>query len=163
MRREFPKLSSRLLLAVGLGVIATLSLTGCWKKSGDAIVLDKEHIAAREVTPTPAADSSAYPSPSKPSPIQMTSGEVQEPRELAPDEIVVDTYIMKKDVRGTSRDPRALTNEQWIVTVEMVSDLRRIGVHTDKAHWDKLKIGDRTHVTYKQGKYTGTVWDADID
>jgi hypothetical protein len=144
-------------------LVLVLSLTGCWKKSGDAIVLDKEHIAAREVTPTPAADSSAEPSASKPSPIEMTLSEVPEPRELASDEIVVDSYVMKKDVRGTSRDPRALSDEQWVVTVQMVSDLRRIAVHTDKAHWDKLKIGDRTHVTYKQGKYTGTVWDADID
>jgi hypothetical protein len=126
------------LLAVGLEVIAILSLTGCWKKSGDAIVLDKEHIAAREVTPTPAADSSVEASASKPNPVEMTPGEVQEHRELAADEIVVDSYVMKRDVRGTSGDPRALSDEQWIVTVQMVSDLRRIAVHTDKAHWDKL-------------------------
>ena len=75
----------------------------------------------------------------------------------------MDTYVMKKDVRGTSRDPRAMSDEQWIVKVQMVDDLRRIKVQTDKAHWDKVKVGDRINVSYRQGNYTGTVWSAEID
>ena len=82
---------------------------------------------------------------------------------MAEDEIDVDGYVMKKDVRGTSRDPRAMSDEQWIVRVQMVDDLRRIKVQTDKAHFDKVKIGDRIKVSYRQGKYTGTVWASEID
>ena len=38
-----------------------------------------------------------------------------------------------------------------------------INVQTDKLHWDKVKVGDRIKVSYRQGKYTGTVWAAEID
>jgi hypothetical protein len=93
----------------------------------------------------------------------VVSYEEATPRELAEDEMVVDTYVMKKEARGTSRDPRATTDEQWIVRVQMVADLQRIKVQTDKAHWDKVKVGDRINVSYRQGKYTGTVWSAEIE
>jgi hypothetical protein len=85
------------------------------------------------------------------------------PRELAEDEIVVDTYGMKKDVRGTSRVPRAMRDEQWIVGAKIIADLRRFNVHTDQPHFDKVKVGDRIKVSYRQGKYTGTAWAAEID
>jgi hypothetical protein len=84
------------------------------------------------------------------------------PRELAEDEIVVDTYVMKKDARGTSRDPRATSDEQWIVQVQMIGG-PRIKVQTDKAHWDKVKIGDQINVSYREGKYTGTIWASEIE
>ena len=29
--------------------------------------------------------------------------------------------------------------------------------------WEKLRENDRVKVTYRAGKYTGTVWDAEID
>ena len=45
-----------------------------------------------------------------PGPSKLTSEE--KPRELVEDEIAVDTYVMKKDVRGTSRKPRAIRDEQ---------------------------------------------------
>ena len=80
---------------------------------------------------------------------------------LAEDE--VGNYVMKKDVRGTSRDPRARSDEQWIVRVQMVDDLHRISIQTDQPHYDKVKVGDRIKVSYRQGKYTGTVWAAEID
>jgi hypothetical protein len=32
--------------------------------------------------------------------------------ELAPDEIVVDSYVMKKNVRGTGKDPRVSSQEK---------------------------------------------------
>jgi hypothetical protein len=70
---------------------------------------------------------------------------------------MLDTYVMKKDVRGTSRDPRAMSDEQWIVKVQMIDDLRRFNVQTDKLHWDKVKVGDRINVSYRPGKHTGTV------
>jgi hypothetical protein len=147
-------------------LVASLSVTGCWKKSGQAVVLDKEHIAAAEITPTPAptVEQSASPNGSTPIPGESPSGEVEYVyREMAEDEIDVDGHVMKKDVRGTSRDPRAMRDEQWIVRVRMVADLQRIKLQTDKAHWDKIKVGDRIKVSYRQGKYTGTVWYAEIE
>ncbi|HEX7518595.1 MAG TPA: hypothetical protein VF345_15050 [Chthoniobacterales bacterium] len=155
---------SQVILGFMAGIAVILSSAGCSKKSGEAVVLEKEHIAAREITPTPTTQQSATPSGPTPSPSESPSKEEEyKPRVLAEDEIVVDTYVMKKDVRGTSRDPRADTDETWIVKVQMVSDLRRIDVRTDRAHWDKVKVGDRINVSYRQGKYTGTVWHAEID
>lgn len=163
MRRDLFALRPRILLGFAAGLIVILSFAGCSKKSGTAVVLEKEHIAAREITPTPTAQQSASPSEPTPGPSELASQEEAKARELREDEIVVDTYVMKKDARGTSRDPRAMSDEQWLVKVQMVSDLRRFDVHTDQAHWDKVKIGDRIKVSYRQGKYTGTVWSAEID
>ena len=148
------------LLAV---MVVIASLTGCWKKSGQAVVLEKEYIAAREVTSTPAAQGSVSPSSPTPGLDGVVIYEEVAPRELAEDEIDVDSYVMKKDVRGTSRDPRARQDEQWIVAVQMVDDLRRFNVQTDKSHFDKVKVGDRIKVSYRQGKYTGTIWAAEIE
>lgn len=163
MDRDTLKHRPRILFGLTVGLIATLSFAGCYRKSGPAVVLEKEHIAAKEVTSTPAAQESVSPGSPTPGSSEVVIYEEATPRELAEDEIVVDTYVMKKDARGTSRDPRAMTDEQWIVWVQMVADLRRIKVQTDKAHWDKVKVGDRINVSYRQGKYTGTVWAAEID
>jgi hypothetical protein len=145
--------SARNVFPALLGFAVVLSFAGCSKKSGEAIVVDKEHIAAREVTATPAVETS--PSPSK-------SEENEEPRALAKNEIVVDGIVMDREVRGTSRDPRAGTEEQWSVKVRLVADGRRFNVQADKAKWEKLKPGDRIKVKYSEGKYTGTVWGAEI-
>jgi hypothetical protein len=154
---------SQVILGFIAGMAMILSFAGCSKKSGKAVVLEKEHIDAREITPTPIAQQSASPTEPTPGASELASREEEKPRELAEDEIVVDTYVMKKDARGTSRDPRATSDEQWIVRVQMIADLRRIKVQTDKAHWDKVKIGDRISVSYREGKYTGTVWAAEIE
>jgi hypothetical protein len=157
---------SQTIFGVIAVIVASVSVTGCWKKGGQAVVLEKEHIAAAEPTPTPApaAEQSASPNGSTPSPSESPAKEVEyETRELAEDEIEVDTYVMKKDVRGTSRDPRATRDEQWIVNVQMIEDLRQIKVRTDQRRYDKLKVGDRVKVSYRQGKYTGTVWYAEIE
>ena len=142
-------------------MVASVSLAGCDKKRGPAMVLEKEYIAAKEVIPTPAAQESVRSS----SPTPGLDGVVtyEEVREMAEDEIDVDGHVMKKDARGTSRDPRAMTDEQWIVRVQMVADRLRIKVQTDKAHWDKVKVGDRINISYRQGQYTGTVWSANIE
>ena len=144
-----------------LAVLAALSMAACTKKGGDAIVLEKEHIAAADprpsVTPSPTVANetgSTEPSPSE------TAQYIE--RELAPDEIVVDTFVMKEDVRGTKKDPRATTDEQWRVSVQLVNGGRQFVVHTDRAHYDKLKPGDRIKVRYKEGNYTGTVWGSEI-
>ena len=143
------------------GMAVLLSFAGCSKKSGKAEVLEKEHIAAREIVSTPTPDPNATPraiAASSPEP----SPRYEEAPELAEDEIDVDSYVMKKDARGTSRDPRATDDEQWIVRVQMIGG-PRIKVQTDKAHWDKVKIGDQINVSYRQGNYTGTVWAAEIE
>jgi hypothetical protein len=163
MRQTFRERRARIVFGFMVAVAVTLAFAGCSKKSGKAVVLDKERIAAREITPTPTAQQSASPSEPTPGPSELASQEEEKPRELAEDEIEVDTYVMKKDARGTNRDPRAMSDEQWIVRVQMIADLLRIKVQTDKAHWDNVKIGDRINVSYRQGNYTGTVWAAEIE
>ena len=78
-------------------------------------------------------------------------------------EIAVDQYVMKPEVRGTSRDPRALQNEQWLVKVRMIANGRSFNVAADRAQFEKLKKGDRVQVRYRLGKYTKTVWAAEIE
>ena len=165
MSRDLFNLRPRILVALVTGVAVILSVAGCWKKSGQAVVLEKEHIAAKEISPTPTAtaEQSASPSTPTPAPSEIASKEKEETQELREDEIVVDTYVMKKDARRTSRDPRAMGDEQWIVRVQMIDDLRKIKVQTDRAHWEKVKIGNRIKVSYREGKYTGSVWSAEIE
>ena len=143
-------------------------LVGCWKKSGEAIVEEKEHIDAGEIPPTPtpgpastvAAEVAVQPGTT---PREPPAQEEYVEKELAPDEIVVDTYVMKKDVRGTSKDPRAYPGlEQWRIKVRMIDGGRGFTVHAKKAQFERLKVGDRVKVRYREGKYTGTVWSAEI-
>jgi hypothetical protein len=127
-----------------------IGFSGCEKNSGEAVVLAKEHIDAALPTPeTPNAEST--PSPN------------EQLRPMADDEIVVDGYAMKPEVRGTSRDPRALKHEQWMVKVRMVDNGRTFQVPADQAKWEKLREHDRVKVKYRTGKYTGTVWAAEIE
>ena len=95
-----------LLLMMGLG--------GCEKKSGDAIVIGKNYVAA-----------------------------VKQGEEI--------------------KDERATSHEQWIVKARIVDNGRTIEVHVDRGQWEKLRENDRVKVTYCVGKYTGTVWDAQIE
>jgi hypothetical protein len=133
-----------------LGLLAIFCLAGCEKQSGEAVVLTKEHIAA-----APPASETATPSAS------ATSDE--QPRPIGDDEITEDGYVMKPEARGTSRDPRALKDEQWLVKVRMIYDGRTFNVQTDQGQFDKLKEGDRVQVKYRLGKYTKTVWGAAIE
>jgi len=127
-----------------------IAVTGCEKKSGEAVVLAKEHIdAALPTGETPNAQSA--PSPD------------EQPRPIADDEITVDGYAMKPEARGTSRDPRALKHEQWVVKVRMLDDGRTFQVPADQAKWEKLREDDRIKVRYRTGRYTGTVWSAEIE
>ena len=127
-----------------------MAVTGCEKNSGEAVVLSKEHIDAALPTPeTPNAGSEPGPT--------------AEIRPMADDEIAVDGYVMKPEARGTSRDPRALKDEQWIVKVRMLDNGRTLQVPADKAKWEKLRENDRVKVRYRTGKYTGTVWAAEIE
>lgn len=127
-----------------------IAVTGCEKKHGEAVVLSKEHIdAAPPIKETPNAQSATTPE--------------AELRPMADDEIAVDGYVMKPEVRGTSRDPRALNHEQWMVKVRMLDNGRTFQVPADQARWEKLRENDRVKVRYSTGKYTGTVWAAEIE
>jgi hypothetical protein len=139
-----------------LGLLAIFCLAGCEKQRGEAVVLAKEHIAAAPpISETSPADPAASPNE-----ISTTSEEL---RPIGDDEITVDGYVMKPDVRGTSRDPRALKDEQWRVKVRMIDDGRTFSVEAEQGQFDKLKEGDRVQVTYRIGKYTKTVWGAEVD
>jgi hypothetical protein len=146
------KILNRAFLAVALSL--AMGLGGCTKKYGEAIVLEKEHIDAAEPTPTPVKAVAAA---------DESSAQEDIKRELAADEIVVDSYVMKKEVRGTGKDPRAYVDEQWLVKVALAKGGREFTVRTDRAHYNKVKVGDRIKVTYHQGKWTRTVWSAGIE
>jgi hypothetical protein len=142
LRTSVPPLVVAALLMIGA--------TGCEKKSGEAVVLAKEHIdAALPTAETPNAQSA--PSPD------------EQLRPMRDDEIAVDGYVMKPEERGTSRDPRALSHEQWIVKVRMLDNGRTFQVPADQAKWEKLRESNRVKVRYRTGKYTGTVWAAEIE
>jgi hypothetical protein len=127
-----------------ISVTVALLCGGCDRHSGEAIVRGKEHIPVAEVVPSPATSGTA-------SADQPTPG------------ATIVTEDSGSAVRGSNKDPRAVDHEQWIVSVEMVKDLRRIEVRVDQPRWEALKIGDRVKVTYKIGRYTGTVWDSAIE
>ena len=97
-----------------VALLLLLVLGGCEKKSGDAVVVGKDYVAA-----------------------------VKQGEEV--------------------KDERATNHEQWVVEVRMLDNGRKIQVRADRAQWEKLRENDRVKVTYRAGKYTGTVWDADIE
>jgi hypothetical protein len=146
-------ISLHLFMALLLG----LGFSGCDKKRSEATVIAKEHIDAAEIKPSPTPKASGDET--------KDAAPDNEPvyREMAPDEIDVDGIVMKKEVRGTSKDPRATTDEQWRIRVEIAAARQSQVIRTDRAHYDKLKIGDRIKVRYRQGQYTGKVWFADIE
>jgi hypothetical protein len=133
-----------------VAVFLIIAVTGCEKKRGEAVVIAKEHIdAALPTAETPNVKSADTPD--------------EHLRPMRDDEIEVDGYVMKQEVRGTSRDPRALKDEQWIVKVRMLDNGRTFQVPTDQTKWEKLREKDRIKVRYRTGKYTGTVWAAEIE
>jgi hypothetical protein len=124
--------------------------TACEKNGGEAVVLAKEHIDAA----LPTAETRNT---------QSETGASAKIRSMADDEISVEGYVMKPEARGTNRDPRALRREQWIVKVRMLDNGRTFQVPADQAKWEKLSQNDRVKVRYRTGKYTGTVWAAEIE
>jgi hypothetical protein len=133
-----------------VAVFLIIAVTGCEKKRGEAVVIAKEHIdAALPTAETPNAQSA--PSPD------------EQRRPMRDDEIAVDGYVMKPEVRGTSRDPRSLKDEQWIVKVRMLENGRTFQAPADQAQWRKLRENDRVKVRYRTGKYTRTVWAAEVE
>jgi hypothetical protein len=119
-------------------LLAIVCLAGCEKQSGEAVVLAKEHIAAAPpISKTSRAGPAASPN--------EVSTSAEQPRPIGDEEITVDGYVMKPDVRGTSHDPRALKDEQWLVKVRMLDD----GPHVERSG------GSRT-VRQTKGGRSGT-------
>ncbi len=85
-------------------------------------MVSKEHIDA------------ASPSNETPATQSVTTPEA-EIRRMRDDEITVDGCGMKPNVRGTSHDPRALQDEQWLIKVRILHNGRTIQVHADQAQW----------------------------
>jgi hypothetical protein len=148
------------LVSFQLVVALVLGVSGCSKKRSEAIVIAKEHIDVAAPKPSPTATPSMDDVKDRPA---DTPAEEVTLREMAPDEIEVDSFVMKKEFRGTSKDPRAKDEEQWRIEIRIVDIGQAKVIQTDRAHYDKLKIGDRIRVAYYKGKYTGTVWTAEIE
>ena len=144
------------MLRFVLGLLGIFYLAGCEKHSGEAVVLAKENIAAAP----PISETSPAGSPASPNEVSTSAEEL---RPIGDDEVTVDGYVMKPEVRGTSRDPRALKDEQWLVKVRMIYDGRAFNVRADQGQFDKLKEGDRVRIRYQLGKYTKTAWGAEIE
>jgi hypothetical protein len=138
-----------------------MAFAGCEKKSGTAVIILKEHIPVREKGRSPASEIAKTPK-SEPSG-RSKKPVINEEKEMDRDgTITVDGYVMAPEVRGTGHDPRALSHEQWIVTVRLVDTGHSFHVQTDRAQFEKLNNADLVQVIYRVGKYTGTVWDAEI-
>ena len=147
-------------------MLATMGLIGCDKKTGEAVVLSKEHIDAKPPTAeTPNMSPTGVQGTARPTETQAESAPTPDVqiREMADDEIDVEGYVMKPEVRGTSRDPRAKENEQWLVKVRILDVGRTIQFPADKVQWGKLRENDRIRVKYRTGKYTGSIWTAEIE
>ena len=138
-------------------LVQGLSLSGCDKKRSEAIVISKEHIDVAEIKPSPTPRATGD---------EMNESRTDEKpvyREMAPDEIDVDGFVMKREVRGTGKDPRATSVEQWRIKVQIPDARQSLTIQSDRAHYDRLKIGDRIRIKYRQGQFTGKVWFADIE
>ncbi len=142
-----PTKSARRACHATLILATLLAFTGCWKKSGEAIVIGKDYVPANASYSQP--NESPTPGPS------LTPEE-----EAARDTALTEAY---ESFIGPPLDPRANGEEQWIATVRLVGDGRLVEVRLDKARWDKLQPDDRVQVHYREGKYTGTIWSSDID
>ena len=70
--------------------------------------------------------------------------------------------VSPAEASPTAASSPRMSEEQWIVSVRMLSDNRWIDVPVLKPQFEKLKEGDRVNVVFREGKYTGTVWSAEI-
>ncbi len=118
-------------------------------------MLEKEYIAACAPTASPTASPDVMT-------LEPTSSAEPNLRPMAADEIEVGGVVMKADARGTSHDPRALAEEQWLVQVRTTTG-RTFRVQTDGARFAKIREGDRVQVWYRVGKYTNTIWSSGFE
>ena len=156
VKTKLPTVHNCIVAHFVAGSFVVFCVSGCEKQSGEAVVLAKEHIAAASgAAQTPGRESNKIAT-------EAGADAADHVRPLTDDEITIDSYVMQPEVRGTSRDPRALKNEQWLVKVRMIADGRTFNVQADQSQFDKLGEGDRVQVRYRVGKYTKTIWGAEI-
>jgi hypothetical protein len=139
-------------ILIALGFIATLS--ACVKKGGAALVMRKEHIEAVKIRQTATTEEGVNAGDDKQTPAPVGAS----PADGAP---AVDQSGVVNE-KASVENPRATDREQWIVSVKMIDDNRWIDVPVERPQWEKLQEGDRVQVVYREGKYTGTVWSAEI-
>ena len=135
------------------GLVVSLSFASCDKKSGEARVIGKEHIAAAKVRETPRDEHATRPLEHAATPTEQSKNKGDGSQ---------DEQVSSEDETAAMQDARATDYEQWIVNVRMVDNGRQIDVRVDQPQWDKLKEGDQVQVAYRVGKYTGTVWWSEI-
>jgi hypothetical protein len=142
--------------AILIGLVLTCA--GCWKKSGFGEVTAKDYVPAHAATETPNESPTANPGDAAAPSAEQTP---REPTDASPE---IEYAEDKSDDRiGPPLDSRATHHEQWIVSVRLIENNRRIDVRVDQPQFEKLHVGDRVHVSYREGKYTGTVWASQID
>ena len=133
-----------MVLRFAMALVLLLCFVGCEKRRSEATVIGKEYIA-------PASPGATPSQPLKPH-LRAPSDE----------EITVDSYVMKSSVRGTGLDPRALKDAQWLLKVRMTTDGRTFNVPTDQERFHQLRLGARVSVEYRAGKFTDSIWAAEI-
>ena len=88
MRKDRLGMKKSIVFHCVVAAFLTIAVTDCEKKSGEAMVLAKEHIdAAVPIAETPNAQSARSPD--------------EQPRPMSDDEIAVDGYVVKPEARGT--------------------------------------------------------------
>jgi hypothetical protein len=132
--RNFSSFTLRIVFRFVVGLIVSPSLTGCDKKSGEARVVAKEHIAAAKIHETPHEEQAASPLEHVTTPADQSKNKGEGSQ---------DEQVSSEDEMGATQDPRATDHEQWIVNVRMIDNGRQIDVRVDQPQWDKLKEGDR--------------------
>ena len=75
--------------------------------------------------------------------------------------VVIAKEHIPAHVEGTEYQERQTDREQWLVKVEMEGG-RKAEAPVDEAQWKSLKVGDRVHASYSEGKHTGTIWAIEL-
>ena len=138
------KFTSRIVL----GLAALVCFDACERRRSEAMIIDKEYIAPAINGASPSASPALHPKA-----VRLAG---------ADEEITVDSYVMKRSVRGTGLDPRAQKDAQYLLKVRTSTDGRTFNVPTDESRFRKLRPGERATVEYRVGKYTNTIWAAEI-
>jgi hypothetical protein len=75
--------------------------------------------------------------------------------------VVIAKDYIPAHIEGTEYQERQTDREQWLVKVEMEGG-RKADAPVDKVQWESLKVGDRVHASYSEGKHTGTIWAIEL-
>ncbi len=73
----------------------------------------------------------------------------------------IPAQIISADGPATAQQEGTTPHDRWLVHVEM-ADGKKALADVEQAEWDELRVGDKVQATYKQGKYTGTVWYVEL-